>query len=483
MACNPGDAVKEITPVAKPAPQPSAHSVDSLPDVADDIKNNLEEYADQAITINFYGDQDSNPNLDKILAQKFFTDTQITVNVIPTLPLERRDIYERLFQAHSTDIDVMMLDVIWSSAFAPHLRTDVFTDADLEQHQEASARNSKIGNKIVALPWFLDFGVLYYRADLLEKYRGSDEPPKDWSTFEEMAKTIQSNERQAGNPNFWGFVWQGKAYEGLTCDALEWIYSHQERSGEDEDKMVQVNTTAAKDALIRARTWIWGSDTVTQTISPPDVLDFKEPDATKVFTSGNAAFMRGWPTAINDLNKDPLFAGKYKVAPLPSSDGQHTISIIGGQQLGVSAYSNHRDIAAAFVRYMTSPDVQFWRAARGAYVPTINPKIRSYNTDLQNEALFKKFHEDDTKMSTPGQTGSDETKTPPIGQPEDWDPLGKFNKVVLVPRPTSSAGPNYDAFSAAFYSGVHYFLSHKDQNVEQFARRLDQRIQLVISGS
>ena len=50
------------------------------------------------------------------------------------------------------------------------------------------------------MPWFGDFGILYYRKDLLEKY-GYSSPPTTWAQLGAMAKKIQDGER-ASNPNF-----------------------------------------------------------------------------------------------------------------------------------------------------------------------------------------------------------------------------------------------------------------------------------------
>ena len=78
--------------------------------------------------------------------------------------------------------------------------------------------------------WFRSHGsqmpaLLYYRTDLLEKY-GYKEPPKTWEELTEMAKKIQDGERKAGKPDFQGFVFQGKASESVTCNAIEWVYSY-----------------------------------------------------------------------------------------------------------------------------------------------------------------------------------------------------------------------------------------------------------------
>jgi trehalose/maltose transport system substrate-binding protein len=60
----------------------------------------------------------------------------------------------------------------------------------------------------------------------------------------------------------------------------------------------------------------------------------------------------------------------FDVAPLPHGPGGQSAGTVGGWQLGVSAYSKNQDASIEFVRYMTGPEVQTWRAVVGSFVPT-----------------------------------------------------------------------------------------------------------------
>lgn len=219
-----------------------------------------------------------------------------------------------------------------------------------------------MNGKLVAMPWFTDAGLMYYRTDLLKKY-GFKSAPKTWTELALMAKKIQDGEQKT-NKAFTGFVWQGKNYEGLTCDALEWVVSFGGGTIVDAKGNITINNAQAAKALDTAASWI-------KSISPAGVTTYAEEEARGIFQAGNAAFMRNWPYAwALGQGDDSKVKGKIGVAPLPSG-GSRNAATLGGWQLGVSSYSKNQAAAIDLVRYLASPAEQKIRAIEGTYNPTI----------------------------------------------------------------------------------------------------------------
>ena len=154
------------------------------------------EYGGQSIT--FIGDSvGGSHNRDLALAKRFTKDTGIKVKVVPH-PTASDASYSqlaRVFSSKSSSFDVAMLDVLWPGAFAPYL-VDLKPKLGKEakQHTPGLIVNDTVDGKLVAMPWFGDFGILYYRTDLLKKY-GYSAPPKTWTQLFAMAKKIQDGEQ------------------------------------------------------------------------------------------------------------------------------------------------------------------------------------------------------------------------------------------------------------------------------------------------
>ncbi len=284
----------------------------------------------------------------------------------PESATERLAQYQQLLAAQAADVDVMMIDVIWPGILAQHA-------ADLSgaigwqgaEYFERIVANNTVNGKLVGIPWYTDAGILYYRTDLLQKH-GFEAPPQTWAELTEMATTIQEAER-AENPDFYGFVWQGAAYEGLTCDALEWQYSNGGGVIVEDDLTVSVNNPQAIAAFERAKGWVG-------TISPQGVTTYKEEDARGVWQAGNAAFMRNWPYAYSlGQGADSAVRDKFDVTQLPMGDGDNAThaDCLGGWQMMVSAYSQNQDAAIAFAQFLTSIELQRSLAIEQSRLPTI----------------------------------------------------------------------------------------------------------------
>jgi trehalose/maltose transport system substrate-binding protein len=322
------------------------------------------KYGGQSIT--FVGDSvGGGHQRDMALASKFSAQTGIKVNVVPH-PTASDAAYAQLvraFSSHSSSVDVAMIDVVWPGAFAPYL-VDLKPKlgAQSKIHAAGIVKSDTIDGKLVAMPWFGDFGMLYYRTDLLKKY-GYSAPPTTWDELFAMAKKIQDGE-QASNPNFYGFVFQGNSYEGLTCDALEW-YESSGAGGFIDNGKVTIDNPQGEKILDLFRTNI-GKTT------PRGVTSYQETETHTAFINGDAAFMRNWPYAYSLAQASgSKVRGKFAVAPLPHEPGYKSAATVGGWQLAVSKYSKHPDASIEFVRYMTSKAVEKFDTVTNSNVPTI----------------------------------------------------------------------------------------------------------------
>ncbi len=278
---------------------------------------------------------------------------------------EQLALLQQLLGSGSDKIDVMQIDVVWPGILANQLLDlKPYSKGAEAQHFGSIITNNTVAGKLVAMPWYIDTGMMYYRKDLLDKYRLP--APTTWDEMAATARKIQDAERAAGNDKMWGFVWQGRAYEGLTCNALEWLASFNGGTVVDAQGKVSVNNPYAGKALDTAGKWVG-------TISPKAVLNFAEEEARGVFQSGNAVFMRNWPYAWSVMNQDgSAVRGKVGVMPLPKggNGGRHAATL-GGWQLAVSKYSKNPQLAADLLLYMTGAQVQKYRAIKGSFNPTI----------------------------------------------------------------------------------------------------------------
>lgn len=363
------------------------------------------------------------------------TGNKVTIITTPNSSTDRLALYLQLLASRAGDIDVLQIDVVWAGILASHL-TDLkpYVGDAPRQHFPALIENNTIDGRLVAVPWWVDVGVLYYRSDLLEQYGFA--PPRTWQDLTRTAHAVQDAERAAGNARVWGFVFQGKAYEGLTCNALEWISSFGGGTIVDETGRIVVNNPRATEALELAGRWVGE-------ISPKGVLNYDEEAARGVFQTGQAVFMRNWPYAFSlAQSEDSPVRGKVGVTPLPSGGPEGRSSgALGGWHLAVSRYSRHPKEAAELVAFLTSAAQQKKRAIAGSYNPTI-PALYDDPDVLAANPFFADLLE----------------------------PLR-----TAVARPSRIAGPHYNRLSSDIWRAAHDILAGApaQQRIDMLGEDLD----------
>jgi trehalose/maltose transport system substrate-binding protein len=357
------------------------------------------------------------------------TGNKVTIVPMPPNTTDQFGQYRLWLAAGNSDIDVYFTDVIWAPQLADQFvdLTDAAKDV-AKDHFPSIIESQTTNGKLVALPAFTDAPALYYRKDLLEKYKQA--VPKTWAEMAATAKIIQDSERAAGNKDMQGFVFQANAYEGLTCDALEWVKSNGGGQIVEPDGTISINNDKAAAALDAIKGMIG-------TIAPEGVLGYGEEDSRGVWQTGNAVFMRNWPYAYNLGNgDDSKVKGKFDVTTLPTAGGDtKSAATLGGWNVAVSKYSKNQKEAVELALYLASAEMQKKGALQLSHLPTI--------ISLYDDADIKSAQ--------------------PI--------IPRWKEVFLnaVPRPSAPTKVKYNEVSSLFWNAVHDSLAGKGTAKENLA--------------
>ncbi len=272
---------------------------------------------------------------------------------------EREAIYTLDIQVGAAKYDLVYMDVIWTAQFQDYLEDlnpFIEQDAvDLSGFLESELAAGKIDQHQYRLPMRSDIGLLYYRQDQWN----SDSLPE---TVNDLARGIE--EIKATSPNQQGYLWQGKAYEGLVANFMEVMSSFEGAFWIDpETRVVGLTQPATKEAAKVLR------QLIAQKISPEAVAAYTEKSSLEVFQEGQTTFLRGWPYVSAGLRAMD-WGDDVAIAPPLSFGSGPAKGCRGGWGFGIPRNASHPKEAWEAIKYFTSEPAQKTFVEASGYLPS-----------------------------------------------------------------------------------------------------------------
>jgi multiple sugar transport system substrate-binding protein len=283
---------------------------------------------------------------------------------LPTNADQQRELVARRLAAKDSDIDIVGMDVIWTAEFAEAGWVVPWTGANrakaVEDKLAGPLKTVQYQGKVWALPFTTNTQILWYRKDLVKT------PPTTWDQMiDEAVKLKKSIEVQAAR------------YEGYTV----WVNSLIASDGGqivDQNGNVKVNDTAKRAAEIIKRL-------STSPAAPPGESNNMENEARLGFESGRSAFQVNYTFVYASAKAlgDKKLLKNFGWARWPRVDPSKPSRVtLGGINLGIGAYSKHKDLAFQAALCLAQPDNQIVATEKGGLPPTTtalydNPKIKA----------------------------------------------------------------------------------------------------------
>jgi len=286
------------------------------------------------------------------------------------------NLYTSAFLLGDSPYDIINMDIVWVPKFAAAGwvmdLTDRISPEQLSKFIPGNVEGGRYRGKLYRIPHASDAGMLYYRKDIL-KQAGIPAP----KTFEEMVKISQNLQKQGKIT--WGYLWQGKQYEGVSAMFVEvlsgfggfWANPQTFEVGLDKPEAIQ-----AVEFL---------KNTIASGISPPGVTTYGEEETRLLFQNGKALFLRNWPDVWKLANAEGSnVRGKIAIEPMLSITGKTGGSCLGGWGWGIAKTSKHPEQAWKAIQYLTSEETQRKFILQTGLVP-------SYKSLFTNKEIVAKY--------------------------------------------------------------------------------------------
>lgn len=270
----------------------------------------------------------------------------------------QREQMVRRLAAGDTDLDILGLDVTWVPEFAEAKWLEEWTGehetAATDDVLDGPLETAKWNDKLYAATKNTNVQLLWYDETV------TPDPPQTWREMIDMAKDLKSQ----GKP--YEILFTGAQYEGLVVTYNSLVESAGGKILSDDGKSVVMDEGAVEALEIL-------KEVASSGITNPSLTNSQEQQVQQAFEAkdSKSAFEMNWPyvyAAIQEANPDR--AKNLKWTRYPGVDGPGKVTI-GGYNLAVSAYSQHKPEAFEAALCLRSADSQKFSAIKDGVPPTI----------------------------------------------------------------------------------------------------------------
>lgn len=299
---------------------------------------------------------------------------------------DRKAILTRSLRNRSDGIDIFAVDLIWVPRFAKwgYPLDRFFSKEEFRNVNKMALKACYQNDTLVAFPLFLDIGVLYYRKDLIQKL------PDGRSIEEKIQKSLSWDEFIALGKRFSYsnpfYVFQGGDFEGLVCSFHE-LLSEKESENIFYKEPIILNKEPARKALQQLVDFIHKYN-----FSPIEVTRFDEFASYIYANENNAVFLRGWVgfhKQYKKFLKDSSHIIDMAIAPLPHFEGNKSSGVFGGWSLMISKFSDRKEEAIKFIKFMFEKENQKILYEEGGVIPVNEEVFRDANYLKDHKELLQ----------------------------------------------------------------------------------------------